>query len=138
MVEKKSIRLFSKIILFFLPILFIGGIITFFGAKVIILIIAGNKYIPAIPHLRESVPLLIISFFSILFGWPLLGAIDKVKETTITTISTAILQVLGLVVLIATQKFTIPSLIFVRTITELFMANFRILYVYKFRNLFNR
>lgn len=138
MVEKKSIRLFSKIILFFLPILFIGGIITFFGAKVIILIIAGNKYIPAIPYLRESVPLLIISFFSILFGWPLLGAIDKVRETTITTVSTAILQVLGLVVLIATQKFTIPSLIFIRTITELFMANFRILYVYKFRNLFNR
>lgn len=138
MVEKKSIRLFSKIILFFLPILFIGGIITFFGAKVIILIIAGDKYIPAIPYLRESVPLLIISFFSILFGWPLLGAIDKVKETTITTVSTAILQVLGLVILITTQNFTIPSLIFVRTITELFMATFRILYVYKFRNLFSR
>ena len=138
MVEKKSISLFRKIIFFFLPILFIGGIVTFFGAKIIILLIGGEKYIPAVAYLQESVPLLIISFFSILFGWPLLGAIDKVRETTTTTVSTAILQVLGLFILIVTKNFTIPLLILVRTVTELFMAIFRISYAFKFRKLFKK
>lgn len=138
MVEKRSISLFRKIIFFFLPILFIGGIVTFFGAKIIILLIGGEKYIPAVAYLQESVPLLIISFFSILFGWPLLGAIDKVRETTTTTVSTAILQVLGLFILIVTKNFTIPLLILVRTVTELFMAIFRISYAFKFRKLFKK
>ena len=138
MVEKRSIGLFKKIIFFFVPILFIGGMITFFGAKIIILLIGGQKYMPAVAYLQESVPLLIISFFSILFGWPLLGAIDKVRETTTTTVSTAILQVLGLVILIFTKNFTIPLLIFVRTVTELFMAIFRVSYAYKFRRLFKK
>lgn len=138
MVEKRSISLFRKIIFFFLPILFIGGIVTFFGAKIIILLIGGEKYIPAVAYLQESVPLLIISFFSILFGWPFLGAIDKVRETTTTTVSTAILQVLGLFILIVTKNFTIPLLILVRTVTELFMAIFRISYAFKFRKLFKK
>lgn len=138
MVEKRSISLFRKIIFFFLPILFIGGMVTFFGAKIIILLIGGEKYIPAVAYLQESVPLLIISFFSILFGWPLLGAIDKVRETTTTTVSTAILQVLGLFILIVTKNFTIPLLILVRTVTELFMAIFRISYAFKFRKLFKK
>lgn len=138
MIKTKSLRLFIKIILFFIPILLLGGAITYFGASVIMAIIGGTKYINAAIYLQESVPLLIISFFSILFGWPLLGAIGKVKETTLTTVTTAILQVVGIGILILTHHFTIGLLIMVRTLTELFMAVFRISYVFKYRNLFSR
>lgn len=138
MIKTKNLELFIKIILFFIPFLIMGGLTTFFGAKFIMYIIGGQKYIVAAWYLKETIPLLIISFFSILFGWPLLGAIDKVRETTTTTVVTAILQVIGLALLIVTKDFTIPLLIFVRTITELFMAIFRILYAYRFRELFRK
>ena len=138
MIKTKSLKLFTKIILIFIPILILGGAITYFGASIIMTIIGGAKYMNAAVYLQESVPLLIISFFSILFGWPLLGAIGKVKETTLTTVTTAILQVVGIGILIFTHHFTIGLLIMVRTLTELFMATFRISYVFKYRNLFKR
>lgn len=138
MVAKKSLSLFRKIIFFFIPLLIIGGAITYFGATIIMSVIGGEKYTVAAVYLRDSVPLLIISFFTILCGWPLLGAIDKVRETTFTTITTAVLQVIGIAILIFTSNFTIPLLIVVRTITELYMASSRIFIAYKFRNLFNK
>lgn len=138
MIRTKSLELFKKIILFFIPFLILGGLLTFFGAKFIMYIIGGQKYIMAAPYLRESVPLIIISFFSILFGWPLLGAINKVRETTFTTVATAILQVLGLFILIVLSLFTIKNLIIVRTLTELFLASSRIILVKKYRLLFKR
>lgn len=136
MIKTKSLKLFKKILFFFVPLLILGGMITFWGSNIIMFIIGGEKYVSAAIYLRESVPLLIISFFSILCGWPLLGAINKVKETTLTTTITALLQVLGIFILILCHQFTIENLIIVRTLTELFLALSRISFVRKFRVLF--
>lgn len=137
MIDKKSIRLFIKIILFFMPFLIIGAFVTYYGSELIILIIGGAKYKSAAIYLREFIPLIIISFFSITCGWPLLGAINKEKEMTFTTIFTAILQVVGVLLLIVTNNFTIPSLIVVRTMTELVLAILRVYFSVKYRYLFN-
>lgn len=136
MIKTKSLKLFKKIILFFIPFLILGCTITFFSAKFIMYIIGGQKYVMAAPYLRETIPLIIISFFSILFGWPLLGAINKVRETTFTTVITAILQVLGIFVLIVFKLFTIENLIIVRTLTELFLAFSRMSLVKRYRSFF--
>ncbi|MCC4480380.1 oligosaccharide flippase family protein [Limosilactobacillus reuteri] len=137
MVAKKSFRLFAKILLFFAPFLILGATITYFGAPVIIGLVGGSKYYNASIYLQQCVPLLIVSFFSILCGWPLLGAINKVRETTLTTIFAAILQVLGLALLIVIGKFNITTLIILRTITEVALLVTRIGYSYKYRKLFN-
>lgn len=136
MIKTKSLKLFKKIILFFIPFLILGCTITFFSAKLIMYIIGGQKYVMAAPYLRETIPLIIISFFSILFGWPLLGAINKVRETTFTTVITAILQVLGIFVLIVFKLFTIENLIIVRTLTELFLTFSRMSLVKRYRSFF--
>ncbi|MEE6642693.1 oligosaccharide flippase family protein [Limosilactobacillus pontis] len=136
MIETKSLKLFWKVLLFFVPLLVIGSLVTYFGAPIILSIIGGAKYKVAYLYLQQSVPLLVISFFSILFGWPLLGAINKVKEVTFSTILTALLQVLGLFMLILLGKFSITTILFLRSITELFMALVRMTYVYRYRNYF--
>ena len=59
------------------------------------------------------------------------------KETTATTLIAALFQVIGLAILIISGHFTLPLLIFVRTVTEGVMAGLRIGYVYHFRTLFN-
>ena len=49
--------------------------------------------------MRCLVPVLFFSFPAMLFGWPVLGAIGKVKENTKTTISAALVQIAGLAAL---------------------------------------
>lgn len=137
MVKEKDLKLFLKIISFFLPILIIGSIILFAGAKTIIIIIAGKKYAMVAKYLREAIPLIIISFFSILFGWPLLGCINRAREVTATTVATGVLQVIGIAFLILSHNFTFDYLLLVRTLTELFMALYRVWVAYRFRYSFN-
>ncbi|MDD1381480.1 oligosaccharide flippase family protein [Limosilactobacillus reuteri] len=136
MIATKSLDLFFRIVLFFIPLLLVGSLITYFGAHIILLIIGGKKYVMAYLYLQQSIPLLIISFFSILFGWPLLGAINKIKEVTFSTVSTAILQTVGLFLLIVLNMFSITSILLLRSVTELFMALVRISFVYKYRKSF--
>lgn len=137
MVATKNLRMFLKILMFFVPLLLLGATVLFFGANLIMTIVGGQKYEVVTPYLRSAIPLIVISFFSILFGWPVLGAIGKVKEVTITTVTTALLQVVGLVLIIRMNNFSIYSLLLVRTLTEMFMACFRVLNVVRFRKEFN-
>lgn len=137
MIESKSIRLLGKIILIFTPLLVIGGGITYFGAKIIMLVIGGAKYMIAAPYLQACVPILIITFFSNLFGWPALGAINKIKQTTLTTMMAALVQVAGLLLLIVTNHFSLVSMIFIRIFSELVMAGMRLILIYYYRTLYN-
>lgn len=136
MIATKSLCLLGRIVLLFTPLLVLGGIIAYFGAHLIMLIIGGSKYLIAAQYLRKCVPLLVISFYALIFGWPALGAIDKVRETTITTLVAAALQVIGLFLLIISHHFTLPLLILVRTLTEAVMAGMRMGYLWRFRKLF--
>ena len=70
-------------------------------------------------------------------GWPTLGAIGKAKETTITTTVTAVAQVLGLIVLMLINKFTLINVAILRCLTELLMLILRVRYCYIFSNEFN-
>ncbi|WP_324295128.1 oligosaccharide flippase family protein [Limosilactobacillus reuteri] len=138
MIKSRSLNLFLKIVFFFIPFLILGSICLYFGSSLIVLLIGGDKYLIAAKYLREFIPLIIISFFSILFGWPLLGAIGKVRETTFTTVIASIFQILGIVILIISHSFTINSLIILRTITELLIAILRLKFAWKFKGEFKK
>ncbi len=136
MLKQKSLHLLNKILLFFIPLLIIGALFTYFGAHLIMLLLGGDKYGVAANYLQLCIPLLVISFFGVIFGWPALGAIDKVKETTNTTIIAAIVQVVGLGGLIIGNVFSLTLLIIVRTLSEGVMVVLRVSYLYRFRYLF--
>ena len=138
MLKAKSLRLLYKIIALFTPLLIIGGLITYFGSNIIMLLIGGKKYINASVYLEMCVPLLISSFFSMLFGWPTLGAIRKVRETTFTSILAACVQILGLFLISIFNCFNLISIIILRTIAELTIMVSRMLLVYKFKFLFSK
>ena len=105
-------------------------------AKYALLIIGGEKYVTAVPLLRAFIPLLFFSFPSILFGWPALGAIGKEKETTLTTIITAFLQIGGLLILLLIGQFNVINLAFLRGFTEACMFAMRYRYCKKFKGEF--
>ncbi|WP_405077475.1 oligosaccharide flippase family protein [Limosilactobacillus reuteri] len=137
MISSKSLKLFSRIVIIFIPICILGSLVTYFGSNIILTIIGGQKYVPAAKYLRECIPLFIITFFNIITGWPLLGSIGKVRETTFSTIIGSILQLTLLLFLGISGKFSISLLILIFTLTTFIMTIIKIYYAYKYRYLFN-
>ena len=100
-----------------MPIVIGGCIFSFFIAKPALKIIAGEEYVNAFVLFRLLIPILLFSFPGMLYGWTTLGVIGKEKLTTLSTVITAIVQV-------------------IRCFTELLMMIIRISLTYKNRNLF--
>lgn len=136
MVRQKKFSVIKKVLMVFLPMIVVGCVIVWFGADILVYILAGSEYPDAAPLLRWFIPLLFISFLATLFGWPVLGAIGKTKETTFTTIVAAAAQVLGLVFLMAVGRFTFFNLAMLRAATDLLMFLHRAWYCWKYRNEF--
>lgn len=133
MVRNQKISLIYKILLIFTPIIIIGCCITYFGAGKALLIVGGQKYVSQFYLLRLMIPILFFSFYSMLFGWPVLGAIDKVKETTITTVAASLIQILGIILLLISYNFSLVTLALLRALTEFSLFAFRFLYFWKYR-----
>lgn len=135
MVKTKSLGLIKKVLYIFMPLIVIGCLIVLFGAGIILNIIGGSKYIGAGTVLRLMIPVLFFSFPEMLFSWPVLGVIDKVKETTATTIEATIVQISGLILLIVFNIFTLNSITILRGITEfiLFILRWRIFWRNRYR-----
>ena len=136
MVRSKSKRLLKKVCLLCLPVLILGCAALYVLSDLAVLIVAGEKYLEAVPVLQMLIPMLMISFPTILLGWPALGALGRVKETTTTTVISALVQCLGLVALMAVGRFTIVNICILRGITEFVQLAARGWYCFRFRKEF--
>ena len=137
MIRSKNIGIVKKALKIFLPVIGLGCVATIFLAKPVLLILGGEKYLPAVPIHQLLTPNLFIGFLSIMFGWPTLGAIGKAKETTISTVTSIIVHIILLVALIIFNKFNLYTIAIVRCITEAVLFGMRYMYYRKYKNLFN-
>lgn len=133
MIRSKSLGLIKKMVAFFTPLLIAGTLFVVIFAKYILLIIGGEKYVEATILLRAMSPMLILTFYVFLFGWPMLGAINKVRETTITTVSFAVISIIGLIFMIVTNNLTLIKIAVFRCIMELYLLSSRAAFCFKFR-----
>ena len=136
MVREKNIKLPLKIFMFLMPVILCGTIFAFITGEWWLVLISGEKYRNAITVFRWLLPLLVISFPTMLFGWSCLGAIEKQKEVTSSTITAAVIQILLIGILIITNKFTLINIAIARLVSELCLCLMRIFLCVKFRNLF--
>ena len=118
MVLTKKRSIIQKTVKIFLPIIAVGCIFTFFVAKEALLIVGGVKYTEASYLLRLLTPVMFFGFLSMIYGWPTLGAINKQKQVTVTTVTAATFQVFALLVLIGLNCFNLIAIAIVRCITE--------------------
>ena len=136
MVKERSLRLIHKILLIYMPLIFVGcGCILLLGDWLVTLVFT-KQYIISSKILKNLIPVLILCFPSQLYGWPCLGAIDKQKQATASTVISAVIQTLGLVILIIANQFTLLNVCLVRNVTELSLAGIRMGLVYKNKNMF--
>ena len=137
MIRSKSWELLKKTIRLIMPVVVFGCIFTILFSKQVILIVAGQKYLEAALILRLLVPVLFFSFPAILYGWPALGAINKQRETTITTIVSAAFQTVAVLLLIMINYFNLFTICIVRCVTELVLFSSRFFICIRYRNEFN-
>lgn len=132
MIRSRRISLIKKVINIFMPIITIGCIFTFAFGKWALLILGGEKYVAALPALRGLIPVLFFGFLSIIFGWPSLGAIGRVKETTISTVAACAFQIVLVIVLLVCGRLALFSMAITRSIVEMLMFFVRFVYICRF------
>ena len=136
MIKQKSLKFIHKLMALFMPIVIAGCIFSFFIAKTALNIVGGENYEDAYVLFRFMIPILLFSFPAQVYGWPTLGAIGKVKSTTVSTVITASVQVLGLVVLIVTDNFDLISIAVLRCFTEFLLMAIRMFIAYRNKKCF--
>jgi PST family polysaccharide transporter len=136
MLREKDIKIIKKINIIMLFPMVIGSAIIFFASENVMQIIGGIKYIAAGNVLRVLLPAFIFSFYSMIYGWPVLGAIGKVKETTTTTIIASVVQILGLVFLVLSNRFNLYGLAISCSLSEITLFMTRYFFYYKNKGLF--
>lgn len=139
MMKNRNFGLIKRILKIFMPIIFAGCVFTYFASPLAIKIVGGAKYVQATtPALRAMIPVLFFSFPAMVLGWPTLGAIDKIKATTMSTIVTAVVQVLGICFLIYIGKFNLIEIAVLRGGTEVLMLILRGTFCWKYRDCFKK
>ncbi|MFJ8512850.1 oligosaccharide flippase family protein [Lysinibacillus xylanilyticus] len=129
MVARRDFKLVKKLLIIFMPLILLTTIFVWGLSDLIITILAGKQYLDAVPIFRSLLPVLIFSFPAMVLGFPVLGAIGKVKETTITTIISSLFHIMGLVVLVVSGKFTVINIAILRSITEFILLATRGYYI---------
>ena len=136
MVRSRSAGLLKKVCKICVPLLILGCSALFFLARIAILIVSGEKYLDAVPLLRLLTPMLLLSFPAMLLGWPALGALGKVKQTTATTVVSAVFQCAGLALLMAAGNFSLITIAVLRCATEFILFASRLGFCVRFRREF--
>ena len=138
MIRTKDIQSVKKINRIMLVLIIFGVLIVLFFSNQILSIIGGEKYTISADFLKYLLPAFVASFYSMTYGWPVLGAIDKVKETTMTTILASIIQILGLGIFILSDNFSLVTLAICSSMSEVVLWISRYLIYFKNRSLFVR
>ncbi|WP_249629138.1 oligosaccharide flippase family protein [Streptococcus uberis] len=118
--------------LFAIPIT-IGSLVVLFFGNTIMSVIGGSNFYAAGDILKVLIPVFVVSFYSMLIGWPVLGARGLVKETTMTTVVSAVIQILGIFILIRFNRFELIALAICCDISEIYLLVSRMVYLRKLK-----
>lgn len=99
MIKNRDFGFARKLALVALPVLVLGIVAYCALSKPIMLVLGGPEYVGGAHVMWMISPIFIFSFYGILIGWPVLGAMGHVKELTVSTIFTGIVNVVSLLAL---------------------------------------
>ena len=122
MIARRDTGMLKVLLLYALPALIIGTLAVFILAEPILLIAGGEEYRSGATLLRMLCPILFTSYYSIMLGWPVLGAYDHVKEITATTVMAGLFSVIAVGLAGVLGLLTIASAALLRNFAELLLA----------------
>lgn len=99
MIKNRDFGFARKLALVALPVLVLGIVAYCALSKPIMLVLGGPEYVGGAHVMWMISPIFMFSFYGILIGWPVLGAMGHVKELTVSTLFTGIVNVVSLLAL---------------------------------------
>lgn len=99
MIKNRDFGFARKLALVALPVLVLSIVAYCALSKPIMLVLGGPEYVGGAHVMWMISPIFIFSFYGILIGWPVLGAMGHVKELTVSTLFTGIVNVVSLLAL---------------------------------------
>lgn len=118
MLGSRDFRFARKLALVAAPALAIGTAAYCLLSEQIMAILGGPEFIAGACVMVMISPVLPISFYSILIGWPVLGAMGKVRELTASTVVTGVFNVVSMLVLYLSGHATLETICLMRWIVE--------------------
>ena len=131
MVKTRNLGIIKRTIRICFPILVCGCLAMYFFAEIGMFILGGEQYVIVVPIFRLLIPTVFLGFFSVLFGWPTLGAIEKTRETTFSTICSGSLNIMAMLFLIIIHKFDLFYIAIIRSLTEFCLFSIRVYFLKK-------
>lgn len=122
MVRSHDFRFVRKTALVALPIVVVGTIAFAALGDIIMLVLGGGMYLSGSWIVAAVSPVLFFSFFAMLLGWPVLGAADKVREVTSTTVGSGIFCAVTLLTISFLGIATMPAICGIRVMTEIVLC----------------
>jgi PST family polysaccharide transporter len=118
MIKQKNYRLVKKIILTLEPVIIAVCVLLFIFAAPLVTLICGNQYAGAAAVFRAMLPLVVVSLPAYLLGYPVLGALNRVKTANTSVITASAFHAAGVFVLFATGRLNFISLSLLAFCTE--------------------
>lgn len=131
MIQKKNYKLVKKILIVLTPIILLGTIGLYFLADPIIMLMAGKQYDYAIPIFRAFLPMIVITLPVFLLGFPVLGAMNRMKDANLSVIFAAIYHIIGLFTLYYLDMLNFISVALLTCTTEMVILIYRLIVIKK-------
>lgn len=128
MVNSGDYRFAKKLSLLALPVVLVGTVAFCLLANFIMLVLGGEQYLVGSWVLVWISPLLFFSFFGMLFGWPVLGAVGKVAEVTKSTVFSALFCIAVLLFVSLVGITDLHAICIIRCLTEALLFGIRFYY----------
>lgn len=133
-IRAKNFKIIKIILLISTPIIVIGTVLLYVLAEPIILILGGPEYTGAIPILRMMLPLVLLTLPSYLLGYPVLGAMGRMKEANLSVVFAAIFHTSVLIILFISRTLNITNVVLATIISEFLVLGVRVYFIIKYRN----
>ena len=115
----------KKLIMISIPFVLIGTAAFVLLSRIIVLFLGGPEYLEGAYVLRLVSPVLVFSFYGMIMGWPILGAMGKVRELTRTTVLSSIASVAMLLGAMSLGWASVSTFAIIRSTVEVLMCLMR-------------
>lgn len=126
MVNTGDYRYARRLALVALPLIAVGTAAFALLSGVVMLVLGGQNYLAGADVVAWVAPVLAFSFYGMLLGWPVLGAVGMVSAVTRSTVISALFCTAALLLLAATGNATLPLICAVRCATEALLFALRL------------
>lgn len=128
MVNTGDYRFARRLGLLAVPAVLVGTSLFCLLSNFIMLVLGGEQYLVGSWVLVWISPLLVFSFFGMLFGWPVLGAVGKVAEVTRSTVGSALFCIAALLIASFAGVTDLHAICVIRCVTEVLLFGIRFYY----------